>query len=450
MEKGPFSQNPILSGDFSFVRVKAGNAPFAATDITWASGGALEPARANQTVIMNEINSERPQKPTAPELAESGSRARRRKRNRQGKTCKGRKGPTGCSSVGSLPGKGSRASRPSCHPQMSPAGPLEGPSFASDLTFPLPSEKKASGAVKPGSLPARLTQADGSRKWECSLTPQVLRAYAGLSCGARRRHHKLMGDLEGMIRNARSHEEQEMIMDRSVVAAVTFQGKASRQPASRKGKKRQGKPECKGRWTCRRWASNLIAFGARDLPSSATRWEVREAYLQFVEDHRVPPGYEELMTVTGLSAKSILGVLPGIEEELGHSGSAALLELGQASSAGSYEALAAVDVMEHVKKVLAEAEVYDRILWMLRFEVGYGPDSIVELLRELRTLASLEATANALESLVGEWPDLGRECRDGRQVAPLLRLASPVQVRCRLFRLNKRVKDRLRALGYRD
>ncbi len=341
---------------------------------------------------------------------------------------------------GSFPCKRAGTPRPSCRNRC----------VHSAKESPLPSKAKAGALAKPGSLPPQLTLEDGSPKWACSLTPQVLRAYAGLNCRARRRHRKLMGELQPMIRNARSHEEQEMIQDRSVVAAVTFKGKASRQPALRRDKKSQGKPGCKGRWTCGRWASNLIAFGARDLPSSATRWKVREAYLQFVEDHNVPPGHEDLMTVTGLSARKVLEVLPWIEEDLGYSRSCELLQGGQASTAGGIDEVMALDLMLQVKKALAEVEAHDRVLWVLRFLEGYGPDSIVQLVQELRDMPSVEAIANTLEGVLGQWPELGKECRDSRLVETVCRLTSSKQVRCRLCRVNKRVKDRLRALGYRD
>jgi hypothetical protein len=204
---------------------------------------------------------------------------------------KGRRIPSSASVGGMLPGSLSKSSRPSCG------------SGATQVA-------KSAVAPKPAVEPDQPSKLGVDSEWKCSLTPRVLRAHSEMDPLARRRFLKLLSDFASNIRNAGSHEEREMIMDRLAIAAVTFKKETACLAVSGRSGKRRKRVESKGRRTCRSWAAAQIAFGTLDLPSSSARWKVREAYLKFVEDHGIRPGHEALMSLTGLSAKCILGVLP--------------------------------------------------------------------------------------------------------------------------------------------
>lgn len=242
-----------------------------------------------------------------------------------------------------------------------------------------------------------------------------------------------------------------MIMDRLAIAAVTFKKKTPCLAVSGRSGKRRKRVESKGRRTCRSWAAAQIAFGTLDLPSSSARWKVREAYLKFVEDHGIRPGHEALMSLTGLSAKCILGVLPAIEEDLGFTRSSELQEMSQVPSSGVFEEVLARDLVKNVQQILAaSAAAHDQILWVLRFGLGYGPECILELAAQLRATASVKAVINRLKQMLSEWPILATACLRLQPREALMQLTTSEQIRCRLFRVNQLVRDRLIALGYRD
>ncbi|MBL9171407.1 MAG: hypothetical protein JNN07_26985 [Verrucomicrobiales bacterium] len=404
---------------------------------------------------MNEFNS-------ASELANSNAKAEKshnaaassatkpkRKRNTAAKAngCvkggKGRKLPCPGSLPGPFAAHAPKSGRPTCRVAGKNHKGVPGGNTAAGTAVetmvgssgPVTSPGSEKSASKPKAK-GRCTRQGGT--WlRCSLTPRVLRAHAQMGPVGLLSYEELLTRFEPLIRASRSHEVCEMIMDRLAIAAMTFQEEAPyRDTATPKGHR-----------SLKSWANRQISFGTRDLSFTWIRNKVREAFVEFVEEHGFEPEYRSLKKMTKLSAAQILDCLKGIREELGYQRTQQELLAAEASSCDVVAEVMAKELVRELQATLRMAKPYDQALWVLRFVLGYGPEAIVELIDRLRPLAKAAGNSKALECILARMTKTGAGAWPLPYAEELLDIKTATQIRCRIHRLNKAIRSRLIELG---